>query len=82
MRFFAMPDGNVWELYADLLTVPESTEEPKQAKKVHLSPQVIQTFTRFTGRLYVPPEEEDEEAPEEDDDEETGDAEDLMLPEL
>ena len=76
MRFYAMPEGNAWGLYADLLTVPEDTEEPKKPKEVHLTPQVIQTFTHFNGRLYVP--EDPEEAGETESEEEP----EILLPEL
>ena len=58
MRFYAMPEGNAWGVYADLLTVPEDTEEPRKRKEVHLAPQVIRTFTHFNGRLYVPDDPE------------------------
>ena len=80
MRFFAMPEGSAWGLYADLLTVPEDTEEPAEAKKIHLEPQVIQTFTRYNGRLYVPVDEnEQEDLPE---DEAETEPEEILMPEL
>ena len=56
MRFFSMPEGNVWSLYGDILTVPENTEEPAGPKEIHLRDQVIQSFRHFNGRLYVPEE--------------------------
>ncbi|MBQ8074132.1 MAG: RluA family pseudouridine synthase [Clostridia bacterium] len=64
MRFYVMPEGNVWSLYRDLLTVPEDTEEARRPREVRLSPQVIRTFRQYNGRLYVPvdPEEEEENA--------------------
>ena len=76
MRFYTMPEGSAWSLYADLLTVPENTEEPKDPKEVHLAPQVVQRFTQYNGRLYVPLDEDGagEEAPE-------GEPE-ILLPEL
>ena len=59
MRFYAMPEGNIWSLYADLLNVPEDTEEPKKPGKISLSPEVIRSFKSYNGRLYVPEDEEE-----------------------
>ena len=61
MRFHSMPEGNAWSLYADLLTVPEDTEEPKIPRELHLSDQVILSMKGFNGKLYVQedPEEND-----------------------
>jgi len=67
MRFYSMPEGNAWSLYADLLNVPEDTEEPKSPKEIHLSDQAILSMKGFNGKLYVPEEDEPEEdAPGED----------------
>ena len=78
MRFYTLPEGGIWGLYADLLTVPEDTEERKKEKKLHLTPEVISTFARYNGRLYVPPDEDEEEDSEEDTEEE--DQDDLLIP--
>ena len=73
MRFYSMPEGNTWNLYADLLSVPEDAEEKPAPREIHLSEQVIRTFKGYNGRLYVPDEgeearEETGETPEESDD--------------
>ena len=74
MRFYSMPEGNVWELYADLLKVPEDTEEPKSPREISLSPQAIQRMTHYNGRLYVPTDGEEDTKPDE--------PEEATLPEL
>ena len=58
MRFYSMPDGNAWSLYADLLQVPEDTEEPESPRELHLSDQVIQAIKGYNGKLYVPDDQE------------------------
>ena len=66
MRFYSMPDGNVWSLYADLLTVPEDTEEPENPREIHLSDQAIRSMKGYNGKLYFSedmiPEPEREES--------------------
>ena len=42
MVFHSMPEGNVWNLYADLLMVPEDTEEKKEPEQIHIQPEVVQ----------------------------------------
>ncbi|MBR2824245.1 MAG: RNA pseudouridine synthase [Clostridia bacterium] len=76
MRFFTLPEGGVWSLYADLLTVPEDTEGREKEKKLHLTPEVISAFSRYNGRLFVP---DDEEPGEEDEMTEEPEEEDLLL---
>ena len=75
MRFYSMPDGNAWSLYADLLNVPEDTEEPENPREIHLSDQVIRTMKGFNGKLYyseemIPTAEKREDAPPEGEEEE------------
>ena len=77
MRFYTLPEGGIRGLYADLLTIPEDTEEREKEKKLHLTPEVISTFARYNGRLYVPPDEE-EDSGEDPDEEEEEDQEDLL----
>ena len=47
MTFHAMPDGNIWNLYADLLTVPEDTEERQTKKKIHIQQDVVEKLEDF-----------------------------------
>ena len=56
MTFHAMPEGNAWALYADLLTVPEDTEETRPPREITLSDQVIRRIQGYNGRLYIPEE--------------------------
>ena len=56
MTFHAMPEGNAWALYADLLTVPEDTEETRPHREITLSDQVIRRIQGYNGRLYIPEE--------------------------
>ena len=71
MRFYSMPEGNAWSLYADLLNVPEDTEEPESPREIRLSDQAIRSMKGFNGKLYIQdetessPKEEQEEDPEE-----------------
>ena len=76
LTFHAMPEGGIWNLYADLLTVPEDTEGREKEKKLHLTPEVISAFSRYNGRLFVP---DDEEPGEEDEMTEEPEEEDLLL---
>ena len=70
MRFYSMPEGNAWSLYADLLKVPEDTEEPESPREIRLSDQAIRSMKSFNGKLYVqeddaePAREPEEELPE------------------
>ena len=47
MKFHSMPEGNVWNLYADLLTVPEDTEERTERGKIHIQPDVVQKLEEY-----------------------------------
>lgn len=47
MTFHAMPDGNIWNLYADLLTVPEDTEEKREPEQIHIQEEVVQKLEAF-----------------------------------
>ena len=67
MTFHSMPSGNIWNLYADLLTVPEDTAEPESPRSIRLAPEVIETFERYERRHGMPAEtetKEETEAPE------------------
>ncbi len=61
MTFHTMPEGGVWALYADLLTVPEDTEEPASPRDLRLSDEAAETI----GRYERPPVEREkkEETP-------------------
>ena len=85
MRFFAMPEGSVWSLYADLLTIPEDTEEPRKPTRFRLSSQAAAAMKSFNGRMQnLPGEDEDDEAAEDEEDEpfEPSDGEFDGLPDL
>ena len=71
MRFFSMPEGNVWSLYGDILTVPENTEEPENPREIHLSDQVIRAIRGYNGKIYGSAEE-DAAAPKPDPERKTG----------
>ena len=47
MTFHSMPEGNVWNLYADLLKVPEDTEEKKEPDQILIRPEVVQRLEEF-----------------------------------
>ena len=47
LTFHAMPDGNIWNLYADLLTIPEDTDEPKTPPQIHIQEEVVQKLEEF-----------------------------------
>lgn len=53
MRFYSMPEGNVWNLYGDLLSVPENIEPKRDPREMTLAPQVIQRIQAYNGRLYI-----------------------------
>jgi len=62
--FHSMPEGGIWELYADLLTVPEDTAEPRSPRDIHLSDEVAETFEMYErrrGRNAEPERTEDGE---------------------
>lgn len=47
MTFHSMPEGNIWNTYADLLTVPEDLDEPRTRPKLHLREDVVQKLEEF-----------------------------------
>ena len=47
MTFHAMPDGNIWNLYADLLVVPEDTDEKRVPEQIHIQQEVVQKLEAF-----------------------------------
>ena len=47
MTFHAMPDGNIWNLYADLLMVPEDTDEKRAPEQIHIQQEVVQKLEAF-----------------------------------
>ena len=47
MTFHAMPDGNIWNLYADLLVVPEDTDEKRVPEQIHIQEEVVQKLEAF-----------------------------------
>ena len=47
MTFHAMPDGNIWNLYADLLTIPEDTDEKRAPEQIHIQEEVVQKLEAF-----------------------------------
>ncbi len=59
LTFHTMPEGGVWALYADLLTVPEDTEEPASPRSLILSDEAARTI----GRYERPPVERKAEDP-------------------
>jgi len=50
LTFHAMPEGGIWSLYADLLTVPEDTAAPREPDMLYLTPEVVQTLESFNRR--------------------------------
>ena len=50
LTFHAMPEGGIWNLYADLLTVPEDTDTPREPGMIHLTPEVVETLENFNRR--------------------------------
>ncbi len=70
MTFHTMPQGGIWSLYADLLTVPEDTEPPREPPQLRLTEEVTRTLENF-GRIpdrvkRIVPEEEKGESDEPD----------------
>ena len=51
MTFHAMPEGSVWTLYRDLLTVPEDTKAPETMRDIHLSEEAAETMERYERPL-------------------------------
>ena len=52
MTFHAMPQGGVWNLYADLLTIPEDTKEPETLRDIHLSEEAAETMERYERPIH------------------------------
>ena len=50
LTFHAMPEGGIWSLYADMLTVPEDTDAPREPGMLHLTPEVVQRLENFNRR--------------------------------
>ena len=47
MVFHSMPEGNIWNLYADLLTIPEDTEERREPDQIHIQEEVVRKLEDF-----------------------------------
>ena len=47
MTFHSLPDGNIWDTYADLLTVPEDTDERKERPALVLREDVVLKLEEF-----------------------------------
>ncbi len=50
MTFHAMPDGSIWNLYADLLTIPEDMNEKQVQEQIHIQEEVVQKLESFDRR--------------------------------
>ncbi len=47
MTFYTMPEGSIWNLYADLLVVPEDVDEKKAPEQIHIQQEVVQKLEAF-----------------------------------
>ena len=47
MTFHSMPEGSIWNTYADLLTVPEDTDTPRQRPALVIREEVVQRLEEF-----------------------------------
>ena len=47
MTFHSMPEGSIWNTYADLLTVPEDTDVPRERPALVLREDVVQKLEEF-----------------------------------
>ena len=47
MTFHSMPEGSIWYLYADLLTVPEDTDTPRERPQIVIRDEVVQKLEEF-----------------------------------
>ncbi len=47
MTYHSMPEGNIWTLYADLLQVPEDTDEKREPDQILIRPEVVQKLEEF-----------------------------------
>ena len=43
----AMPDGSIWNLYADQLTIPEDIDEKREPDQIHIQEEVVQKLEEF-----------------------------------
>ena len=59
--FHAMPEGGIWSLYADLLTVPEDTDDRRKPVQLTLTDEVVRKLESFTWRGMKDPEKLPEE---------------------
>ncbi len=50
LTFHDMPQGGIWNLYADLLTIPEDTEEPQTPRPLNLSEEAAWTMKHYSGK--------------------------------
>ena len=55
LTFHAMPEGGVWALYADLLTIPEDTKEPETLRDIRLSEDKTNKYPFVTYEMTVTP---------------------------
>ena len=77
MSFCAMPEGGIWSLYADLLSVPENLRGPKSPPKIHLTEEVEDkleryNFARRSRVTVVRPEGQEEKTEDASEPEQTG----------
>ena len=47
MTFHSLPEGNIWDTYADLLTIPEDTDTPRERPALVLRDEVVQKLEEF-----------------------------------
>ena len=47
MTFHSLPEGNIWDMYADLLTIPEDTDTPRERPALVLRDEVVQKLEEF-----------------------------------
>ena len=47
MTYHSMPEGNIWNVYADLLQVPEDTDEKREPDQILIRPEVVQKLEEF-----------------------------------
>ena len=47
LTFYTMPEGNIWNVYADLLTVPEDTDTPREPEQIHIQQDVVEKLEAF-----------------------------------
>ena len=47
MIYHSMPEGGIWNVYADLLEVPEDTDEKREPDQILIRPEVVQKLEEF-----------------------------------